>query len=119
MTRYKKKQTSKRNTPWTDADRRRLRTMYEAGSTPFQIAQALDRSYGAIYQQIYNMRKADAKQGYTHVRDESAPTPIPLTDEEQADKLRNFHLYEGVYTEPADEPKPSLWQRIRALFTRK
>jgi hypothetical protein len=116
MAKYKPKTSSKRNTPWTDEDRRHLRTLYEQGVSAWNMAQLLDRSTGAIYQQIYIMRKQDATEGYVHITDHGMVNLSLVSDEEQAKKLSEFRLYEGVYPEPKDAPQPSLWQRIRNFF---
>jgi len=65
---YKRKE-GKKNTRWTDEDRARLRSLYQQGLTYYMIGQMLDRSEGSIAQQIYQMNKRDAAEGYVHVSD--------------------------------------------------
>ena len=65
---YKRK-AGKKNTRWTDEDKARLRTLYQQGVTYYEMGQLLDRSTGSIAQQIYQMNKRDAAEGYVHVSD--------------------------------------------------
>jgi hypothetical protein len=116
MAKYKHKTVNKHNTPWTGEDRHQLRTLYEQGVSAQSMAKLLDRSTGAIYQQLYIMRKQDATEGYVHITDHGMVNLSLVSDEEQAKKLSEFRLYEGVYPEPKDAPQPSLWQRIRNFF---
>ena len=120
--------------PWTDGDRARLRTMYEQGATYATMSRALGRSLGSINGEIYNMKKRDEAERFVHVVEQdlnaieaierkgnASVRPVnlkkyPLTSSEMDGKLKQFRLYEGMYTEPKDDPQPSLWQRVRAFF---
>jgi uncharacterized protein YciI len=133
---YRRKE-GKKNTRWTDEDKARLRTLYEQGLTYYQIGQLLDRSEGSIAQQIYQMKKRDAAEGYVHVaggvtelstskpslqrvnaavttqeQEPIEPEPKRLTDA----MLEDFDLYERVIKSVWDDENPSIWTRIKRWF---
>ena len=100
-------------------------------ATLSEIARELGRSRTAVQAQVYQydlhnikaaaLRKTKAEQVKKAVKkaaqksSESLPLP-PLTEEQQDAKLKAFRLYDGVFDTPKDEPKPSLWQRVKNLL---
>ena len=111
------------NTKWTDADRDLLRTLHQQGESTWNISVRLDRSPGAISQQLYLMKQRDEAEGYVHVVGNVTEiiTPPPartrpelnvLTEE----KLRDFRLFEAVISEAYEAENPSLWTRIKQWF---
>lgn len=135
---YKRKE-GKKNTRWTDEDRDLLRTLHQQGETIYGISIRLDRSYGAIAQQLYLMRQRDEAEGYIHVAGgvtelsvpAIAPSPVGVsvvtsTPEELNTEpyrltdamLEDFDLYEPVTKPLWDEQNPSLWQRAKRWVKR-
>jgi IS30 family transposase len=58
---YKPKQ-GRANTPWTEVERDAIHDLQGTGATIRQIAEALDRSPGAITSQIYLMKRRKEAQ---------------------------------------------------------
>lgn len=74
------------NARWTDADLAHLRAMHQQSNMSYQeMSNLLGRSYSAVAQQLYHMKKRDAVEGYVHVSD-------TLTTQ---DAVRKVHLTEG------------------------
>lgn len=86
MTKYKRKE-GKRNTRWTDEDLDLLRTLAAQGVSNWDIGKRLDRSHGAITQQLYLMRRQDEVDRFVDA------------------VMEDYHEVEVT-------PKPSLWRRI-------
>lgn len=64
---YQKKITripnaSRTNTKWTDEDRALMVSLHNEGMSNWDIAKQLNRSHGAIQQQLYLLRKETEKQ---------------------------------------------------------
>lgn len=125
--------TERSNQPWTKEERATLRDMYlTSEATLSEIARELGRSRTAVQAQVYQydlhnikaaaLRKTKAEQVKKAVKkaaqksSETLPPLPPLTGEQQDAKLKAFRLYDGVFDAPKDEPKPSLWQRVKNLL---
>tara|TARA_R110000822_G_scaffold160858_3_gene301251 strand:+ start:1416 stop:1670 length:255 start_codon:yes stop_codon:yes gene_type:complete len=58
------------NARWTDADLAHLRAMHQQSNLSYrEMGELLGRSYRAIAQQLYHMKKRDVAEGYVHVSD--------------------------------------------------
>lgn len=117
---------------WTDHEIDTLRAHRDAPAA--QVAARLGRTPKAVNKKRWNLRRQDEQERFTHVADAAeAPRPLPrialslsaapeaprpLTDKEQRAKLRDFRLYEGMYDDPAPEPRPSLWTRLTTWLKR-
>jgi len=72
----------------------------------------MDRSHGAITQQLYLMKRRDAAEGYVHVAGDiteimpNLNTPVRATVIDE--RLKKFDLYV--------KGRPSLWQRVGRWF---
>jgi hypothetical protein len=81
-TKYKRQNGAR----WTDADLAHLRAMHQQSNLSYrEMGDLLGRSYRAIAQQLYHMKKRDAVEGYVHVSD-------TITTQ---DAIRKVHLTEG------------------------
>lgn len=129
---------------WTAADDAYIRNTYDVDAT--FLAKTIGCSLKAVYNRRSILRRMDNAQRFVHVvttqdgvevaRNRAPLRPLtvedmqalreierldrtvmaarryPLNDHEQRAKLKRFTLFETAYA----EPKPTIWQRLRAFF---
>lgn len=115
---------------WTIADDALIRSSLNLSAK--ELAMLIGCDVKAIYNRRACLRKRDEAERFVHVVDDDLKAinaleramnaPVrkadTLSDAEQRAKLKTFRLYEGLFDEPKDEPQPSLWARIKKLFTK-
>lgn len=119
---------------WTDTENDYIRGTYNQPAA--MVAKDLGLSIIQVRNRRSRLRNKDEAERFAYVVDQdlkeieaierkvnASALPVnlkkySLSSSEMDGKLKQFRLFDGVYPEPVDEPKPSLWQRIKAFFTR-